>query len=160
MVALLIPRISTARWSMKRPEELRDEFVRGWLEKADEDLAVADHLLAAKTPFFSAVRFHAQQAAEKYLKALLAHYQIEFPKTHDLDRLVELASSAQATLPSDLHRVATLNAYGVAVRYPGDFPEVHEEEATTALEVAKEVQDIVLRWIREPPPGNDRSTTE
>jgi HEPN domain-containing protein len=34
--------------------------------------------------------FHCQQAVQKFLKALLTYYQVEFPKTHDIERLLTL----------------------------------------------------------------------
>ena len=55
---------------MKPPEQVRQEFLRRWLEKADEDLGVAHHLLATDALYLGAVGFHAQQAAGEYLKAL------------------------------------------------------------------------------------------
>jgi HEPN domain-containing protein len=41
--------------------------------------------------------FHAQQAAERALKAWLAHNGIRFPKTHDLKQLIDLCSSSPAS---------------------------------------------------------------
>ena len=77
---------------MTPPDRTKQTMVRGWLEKADEDLAVAEYLISSDRPYFGAVGFHTQQAAEKYLKAFLVHHQIEFPKTHDLDKLLDLVA--------------------------------------------------------------------
>ncbi|MFB0515387.1 MAG: HEPN domain-containing protein, partial [Candidatus Neomarinimicrobiota bacterium] len=66
---------------MRPPEEVKREFLQQWLEKAAKDLELAAHLLGENAPYLDAIGFHAQQAAEKYLKALLVHYQIEFSKT-------------------------------------------------------------------------------
>src|SRR5687768_17099397 len=79
-----------------REEEIL-RLVRQWLKKAEEDLGVAQHLLAQQTPFLSAIGFHAQQVVEKFLKALLVRHQIEFRKTHDLGELLDLI---QPTDPS------------------------------------------------------------
>ena len=66
--------------------------LREWIEKADADLHVAEQM-AAEAAVNLRVReivgFHRQQAAEKYLKAFLTRHQIEFPKTHDLQLLLE-----------------------------------------------------------------------
>lgn len=59
------------------------EIIKEWLDKADEDLKVCEELLD-KEGFRNAVAFHAQQAAEKYLKALWEYFGIEVIKTHDL----------------------------------------------------------------------------
>ncbi len=70
---------------MKPLEDVVRRLARDWLAKAATDLAVCDRLLTEGTEFSEAVAFHAQQAAEKSLKALLVARQVEFPKTHDID---------------------------------------------------------------------------
>jgi HEPN domain-containing protein len=66
-------------------------IVRGWVEKAESDLKNARIVLGAgeECPA-DTVAFHAQQCAEKYLKALLVFEGIDFPKTHDLVGVGEL----------------------------------------------------------------------
>ncbi|MBI4473523.1 MAG: HEPN domain-containing protein [Acidobacteria bacterium] len=54
---------------MKPPDEVRQELVQKWFTKAEEDLAVANQLLADDVPYYAAIGFHAQQAAEKFIKA-------------------------------------------------------------------------------------------
>ena len=44
-----------------------------WVERAEEDYAIARFALRRKPPFTYSACFHAQQCAEKYLKALLVH---------------------------------------------------------------------------------------
>src|SRR5437762_3117273 len=48
--------------------EREPDSVAGWLERADVDLIVIRNEIAAETTPWAAVAFHAQQAAEKYLK--------------------------------------------------------------------------------------------
>jgi len=79
---------------MRPPEEVRKDLVRQWLEKAKVDINASEALLAADPPLLYPACFHAQQAAEKYLKALLTWHQIEFPKTHDIEQLLELVEPA------------------------------------------------------------------
>lgn len=67
-------------------DELRG-LVGEWLRKADLDMAVAARLADDADDFRDSIAFHSRQAAEKYLKALLVRRQIEFPKTHDIERL-------------------------------------------------------------------------
>ena len=64
--------------------------------------------------------FHAQQCAEKYLKALLALHAVPFPKTHDLpELLLGIPQNVSVRLrPPD---VAVLNRYSIEGRYPGDW---------------------------------------
>ena len=64
--------------------------VRDWVAKAEEDFAVVRTLSRTRRPVLNdAVCFHAQQCAEKYLKALLTRDHVAFPKTHDLLDLLE-----------------------------------------------------------------------
>lgn len=58
--------------STSDPERARRELVRAWLTKAEEDLRAAEAILAAPMPSYGTASFHAQQGAEKALKALLA----------------------------------------------------------------------------------------
>jgi HEPN domain-containing protein len=62
--------------------------VREWLAKSENDLLTATHTLklGRRCPT-DTVCFHAQQCAEKCLKALLVLRGIDFPKTHDLEAL-------------------------------------------------------------------------
>ena len=55
-----------------------------FLKKAAEDEAVLDLILVSDKISDDVVGFHAQQAAEKLLKALLSHLGLAFRRTHDL----------------------------------------------------------------------------
>ncbi len=61
----------------------RQALVRGWFLKADSDLADARRTIASEGPYDTAC-FHAQQAAEKYLKGYLAWLGNPIPRAHDL----------------------------------------------------------------------------
>ena len=91
------PPTSTAGSSMKPPEEAARDMAGEWLAKADADLRGCDELLT--TPALSEIAaFHAQQAAEKARKAFLVWTQVEFPKTHDIKRLLALCRSVDPGL--------------------------------------------------------------
>lgn len=125
---------------MTPPDEIRRSLIRQWLEKAEEDFGVAELLLREKTPYLTAAGFHLQQASEKYLKALLVRHQVEFPKTHDLGKLLDLLATVEALLAEDLGSVTILDPYSVEARYPGDLPQVGRAEAEEALELARRVR--------------------
>jgi len=62
---------------------------REWAAKAEEDyLAAVDLARRRKQPLWSGVCFHAQQCAEKYLKARLEEANLAIPRTHDLENLL------------------------------------------------------------------------
>ena len=126
------------------PEDPKRNLVRQWLAKADEDLAVAKLVLSETVTYFSSVGFHAQQAAEKYLKALLVDRQVEFPKTHDLDRLIDLVVDVDAVLAASLRCAAVLTPYGVQARYPATFPLLSAEDAAHAVALAEKVRESVV----------------
>ena len=131
---------------MKQPEEVRHELVTQWLARAEQDLGVAEHLLSQRS-FLCAVGFHAQQAAEKYLKAFLVKHQIEFPKTHNIGLLLDLVTTASADLSGSLQDIAVLSDDGVDVRYPGDLPDPTLEEAGDAVKLASKARDRILRAL-------------
>jgi len=95
---------------MKQPEDIKQEFTRQWLEKAERDYKTSGHLLSVEGMYLEAVAFHAQQAAEKYLKALLVWHQAEFPKTHDINLLFTLLSNIEPGLAAILAEAAILTA--------------------------------------------------
>ena len=76
---------------MPPPEEqVRRSLVGQWMHKADQDIRAAASLLADDPPLLYPSCFHSQQAAEKYLKALLVRSQVDFPKTHDIQEILDL----------------------------------------------------------------------
>lgn len=134
---------------MKPPEEARTRIVNEWRRKADADMAVAERLLPDEDPFYNAVTFHCQQAAEKYLKALLTCWGIEFPKTHVLANLIGLLETRDTALAASLLDAVVLTPYGAELRYPGDRPDACAEEAREAVRLARKVRDAVLPLLPE-----------
>ena len=134
---------------MKSPEEVKREIYGKWIRRADEDLAVAEQLLADEVPYFGAIGFHSQQAAEKYLKAFLVWRQVEFPKTHDLGQLLLLVATRDTPLSESLREIRVLTDYGVDTRYPADLPELTSNEALRAVELAKQTKDAVLKSLSD-----------
>src|SRR5690606_3287868 len=121
---------------MKPREEVVEELAREWLTKADVDLSAANALLSARD-LQEAAAFHAQQAAEKALKALLIWRQTEFPKTHDISRLLELCAATEPEVAASLAHAADLTPYGVEYRYPGDYPPVSRKAADRSIAIAR-----------------------
>jgi HEPN domain-containing protein len=129
---------------MKPPEEVKREFVHEWLRTASGDPKAALHLLNAAADVSYVVAFHAQQASEKYLKSVLVWHQVDFPKTHDIGRIVDLVRSADPRLADLVADADALTRYGVEPRYPSDFPEPTHEQARNAVAIAGRVQQAVL----------------
>jgi HEPN domain-containing protein len=115
---------------------------QAWVERAEEDFLLARSALRRKTPLLYGATFHAQQCAEKYLKALLVLHHQSFPRTHDLVALHDLCTRAGLSVPVDPDQLGRLTAYAVQVRYPGEDPA--PDEAREAFEIAQAVR----RWAR------------
>lgn len=128
---------------MKPPEEIKAELVGQWISKAEADLGLAEKLLADQAPYFDAIAFHAQQAAEKFLKALLVRHQIEFSKTHSIGLLLDLVSGKDPSLACSLTEATELTPYGVEPRYPSHLPPISTDEAKRAVDLARKVKEAV-----------------
>ena len=127
---------------MKQPDYRAELDVRQWIAKAEEDFGVAGHLLPEER-FAAAISFHAQQCAEKYLKALLIHRGVDFPKTHDIDLLLDLIEPIDSGLAGACEDAEALTPYAVEVRYWADSEVVSCEEAKEAFDLASKVRDAV-----------------
>lgn len=131
-------------------EQVVWDFVQAWIRKADGDLRAAERLIEEPhvgDDHFPAA-FHAQQAAEKYLKAFLVRYQIPFPKTHDIGRILDLTSQVDPVLSGELDAAPTLTPFGVEFRYPLDEL-VSLVEARQAVGIAEQVRAIVMKRLHD-----------
>ena len=92
-----------------------------WIEKAEGDWAtLMREYRARKNPNYDAVCFHAQQCAEKYLKARLQEASIAFKKIHDLEILLKDVLKIEPTWVNLQQSCVLLKDYAVKFRYPGD----------------------------------------
>lgn len=118
------------------------EFAQHWLEKARNDLFTARHVLDAQDGPTDTPCFHAQQAVEKVLKAILTASGVRFQPVHDLMPLLEQAASRVPELERFREMCAQLSDYAVAVRYPGEADDPAREEAAEAVDAAQEILAI------------------
>lgn len=117
--------------------------VHQWLQYGDEDLSLAKHALTLKSSVpYRLIAYHAQQCAEKHLKAFLVFRREDFPFTHNLARLVEIAEGLREW-PERLRDAEELSPYAVTTRYPGEDEPVSEEEAQRAIAIAEQTRKIV-----------------
>ena len=123
--------------------------VNAWIRKAEADFQNIELVLPAKSAPFDTVCFHAQQAAEKYIKALLTFYGIPFGKSHDLDKLINLLppkSKVQAMV-GDL---SELSDAAVMTRYPEDLDEEYDREiAERLVQQALMVKSAVMDELKQ-----------
>lgn len=116
-----------------------------WIQRAEEDYAAALSAVRHKAPLTYVACFHAQQCAEKYLKAILVARQVAFSRTHDLLLLNDQCERAGILLGLDARGLNTLSDHAVKVRYPGDDPT--PEEAREALTIARTVRRLARSHI-------------
>jgi len=121
------------------------ESPQAWLERAHSDLALTSAALGLPNVLLEDACFHAQQCAEKALKALLLQREIPFPRTHVVETLLDLLQASGMVVPPDVDEALILTQYAVHTRYPGVWEPVTPEEARSALEVANRV----LTWVEE-----------
>ena len=98
---------------MKQPHDLAQRY----LLMADRDIKTMILLANISESDDEAVGFHAQQAVEKCLKAVLSLHQIPFRKTHDLGELIDLLSDAGKPTPPEANEIDFLNPFAVTFRY-------------------------------------------
>jgi HEPN domain-containing protein len=98
---------------LPRPEHV--DLAHLLLRKARGDLSVAR--LIAADPHDDAIGFHAQQAVEKAIKAVLASRQAPAPRTHDLAYLVELLDTHGVEVPAAIAEPEWLSPWAVTTRY-------------------------------------------
>ena len=118
-------------------------LTREWVDKAEGDLGTAEReLIVRENPNYDAVCFHAQQCAEKCMKALLQERDVVFGKTHDLLTLLDALRPAEPSLEELRGRLDVLTDYAVDPRYPGGSAD--EELAAEAIETAREARRRAL----------------
>ncbi|MBO9327350.1 MAG: HEPN domain-containing protein [Roseiflexus sp.] len=119
------------------------DVVQAWLRRARSDLELARLALQASGVLPEDACFHAQQCAEKALKALLLQAGDDPPRTHAIDVLLDRLKVRGMHIPDSVDSAFTLTEYAVQTRYPGEWEPVTSEEAHQAIDQAARV----LEWV-------------
>ncbi len=123
-----------------QPNEIEPGEPGDWLRHAWSDLELA-RVGRNSRILLEDLCFHAQQATEKALKAVLVFRSAPFPKTHNIRTLMDLLPEGM-NIPEEAKGAASLTDYAVLTRYPGDLEPVTEEEYLEAVRIA----ETVVRW--------------
>jgi HEPN domain-containing protein len=115
-----------------------------WLRHAKSDLALARAKKISKDILLEGLCFHAQQAVEKSIKAVLVASGRVVPKTHNIRMLLDILTK-HADLPVFLETAAGLTDYAVNARYPGEVEPVSSAEYRHAVALARDA----VAWARE-----------
>lgn len=115
---------------------------------AEADLRAAYTLLDCGKPFPRQICFLGQQCAEKTIKAVFVFENVNFPRNYDIERLRDLAPGGWK-LKEQFPDLAALTIWSVESRYPGNTPDITENEARETLKLAKSVFDVVSTELQE-----------
>jgi len=119
-------------------------LTREWVDKAEGDWHSAQRdLRARKHPNYDAACFHAQQCAEKYLKARLQEAGSPFGRTHDLGKLLTILLPVEPGWSALRPDLLVLTDCAVEYRYPGSS--ATRAEAQDALRRCRRVRATVRR---------------
>lgn len=133
---------------MSIPDQDHLDKVILWISYAEEDLSLAH--FALKMPGscpYRLIAFHAQQCAEKYLKAYLVYHDIDFPYTHNIKKLIDFCGSHPWI--EEIKAAEELTPYAVTARYPGVDEIVTESEATQAVYLASIVRKNIRKVLAD-----------
>jgi len=118
------------------------QITREWVDKAEGDwLAALQLYRARKHPNYDASCFHAQQCAEKYLKARLTESGTAFSKTHNLAHLLALTLPVEPSWMALQSQLSALNVFAVDFRYPGKS--AVRSDAKQAIKDCREVRRVI-----------------
>lgn len=106
--------------------------------------------MATDNPATDAVCFHIQQSAEKYFKVFLIAHGKEYPRTHNLERIVGLCADIQSDfLELAESGVFELTAYATTLRYGEEFYMPSVEETKRAMSLAERVRQFVRKKLQD-----------
>lgn len=128
---------------------INKDLIKEWLDKADGDFesAISLYKNKRKKNIYCIIAFHCQQAVEKYLKVLLICHKIDFPKIHDLLKLLDLIKEKDPFLNGIKNELNTLNPFAVWFRYPGE--DINITELKEVIKVTKKLKMILQKRIKE-----------
>jgi HEPN domain-containing protein len=119
------------------------------LEAASHDAAAYRALVRNTGIHDSILGFHAQQAVEKALKAVLFRHGVLVPRTHHIDQLLDALADAGVPAPPHADTIDTLNPYAVQARYGTLHTAALDRKVVAAW------MHEVLAWAGVPPDGSE-----
>jgi len=116
-----------------------------WIDHAEDDFNATGKLLRGKKPSIYGACFHAQQCAEKYMKAMLIVKGQRFPMTHDLVILNTLLQQAGMDMDVSEDLLELLSSYAARARYSGETPEL--KDAKEAFLISQQVRAFSRKFL-------------
>jgi HEPN domain-containing protein len=115
------------------PQHDKLDLARVLLARAIDDETLVRKVSADTDVADAIIGFHAQQAAEKLIKAVLAARGVAFIKSHALSYLVGLVEEHHIDAPPELSEADVLSPWAVEFRYEGEEPPAFDRPAALAL---------------------------
>jgi len=125
----------------------QEELVSNWLIKAKHDLLAAKKLSGDGEIYGDIAIYHCQQSAEKAVKGFLILHNQNFPRTHDIRLLIQLAIAINPSFEAYQETSELLTPYAIEFRYPSDVMEPTSEELEEALQKAEELFNFVISLL-------------
>lgn len=122
------------------------EYIKEWISKAEKDIKTVE-IMKEVEDITEIVCFHCQQAVEKYLKALLIAYDVEFPKTHNIDFLLKQCIKIDTNFERFMGN--SLSEYEVDMRYPDIRYIPTEDEMNEAIDLMYKIINFVKEIIKQ-----------
>ncbi|MDR2596179.1 MAG: HEPN domain-containing protein [Treponema sp.] len=124
-------------------------LAKEWLRYAKSDLNTARHMFNDVHPKEIEIScYHAQQCAEKSLKAYLIAKETDLPYIHDLIELIRLCTAIESSFSTIQPYCVSLNPYGVQVRYPNELA-VDDSITGQAINYAEKVLEFCEKTIND-----------
>lgn len=114
-----------------------------WLKFAADDLYAAKRLLDSDYIVIGAVCYHAQQCAEKALKAYLVFKKVRPKRTHDLSDLVLDCAEFDPELNVLMEDALEINPFAHKTRYPDSGFVMEVSIAQNAIKHAQNIYDFI-----------------
>lgn len=140
-------------------DETSAEAVGRWLIKSHHDLRTARLAFADIPPITDVACYHAQQCAEKAIKAFLVFVDEHVHRSHDLTFLLGSCIRHDRRLDSIVDEAGRLTDYAIATRYPDDWREIPVAEALVAIRDAESILELVTSILEDNATAGPSSNT-
>ena len=120
-----------------------DAQIVQFLRKADADESALLLLASAARIDLAIIGFHAQQSVEKRLKAFLCFRKVAFPRTHDIQTLLDALSRSGVSVPVEIEASAELTPFAVTMRYD----DIADEDDLPELRRLIHFSTLVREWV-------------
>lgn len=146
-----------------KPTAEQLEYAEMLLEHAGSDLAAAQVLAARDDMRDDVVGFHCQQAVEKALKVGLVLADVDFPRSHDLRELTDIAKENDVTVPASVEEARWLTPWAAQLRYDMLEPLDRDAAIKPAFDAVEWATGLLAEWstdeanaeVRDEPPTRD-----